>query len=281
MTRDSFKRTGSLLCFFAIVACGEMAIPATDALSLMGSSESSIVGGEESAVGAYPFMVSIQGRSGGHFCGGSLIASQWVLTAAHCADGRVASGVRVVFGAHKLSAVSTTPAIRIVAVRDIIMHEDFDSQTYSADFALLQLAESVEGIEPLRLDSPDSPLRHAGDMTRVIGWGQTHEQGFAISDALMQVDVPLVARAHCKQAYPSLDDTMICAGYDEGLKDSCQGDSGGPHIIQDADGRYTQVGVVSWGRGCARSGFFGVYSNVRAALDWIEGTMQATELARR
>jgi secreted trypsin-like serine protease len=267
---------GSLFAV-GLVACGNNNIDGTKSQLPMGAMprlRSPIVGGEEAVAGSYPFMVSIQDTSGNHFCGGSLVYSQWVLTAGHCAVGETAASVKVVVGAHSLSGVPSTPNARRLDVKAVFVHPDFDYNTLHADFAMLQLAEPVTDIEPVRMDSSDSPWRAAGDLVRVIGWGVTSEGSWSVSDLLMQVDVPLVDQARCAQAYGSgLDDTMFCAGFEEGLKDSCQGDSGGPLVVQEADGSYTQLGTVSWGQGCARPGWFGIYGSVRAGLDWIESAV--------
>lgn len=91
----------------------------------------------------------------------------------------------------------------------------------------------------------------------------------------MQVDVPIVSRATCQQAYwyDTIDESMICAGYAQGGKDSCSGDSGGPLVCKYFDWYFLE-GVVSWGEGCARPGKYGVYANVRNLFDWIDNVMK-------
>ena len=89
----------------------------------------------------------------------------------------------------------------------------------------------------------------------------------------MQVSVPIVSDAKCKQAYGSaIHDSMVCAGYDRGGKDSCQGDSGGPMVCE-FNGKFFLEGVVSWGHGCAAPGKYGVYARVRKLREWIDSTM--------
>lgn len=93
--------------------------------------------------------------------------------------------------------------------------------------------------------------------------------------ALMQVSVPVVSEASCRQAYgSSIHDSMVCAGLKEGGKDSCQGDSGGPMVCEQ-NGKFFLEGVVSWGVGCASPGKYGVYSNVRYLKQWIDSTMNS------
>jgi len=95
----------------------------------------------------------------------------------------------------------------------------------------------------------------------------------------MQTSVPIVNQAKCKDEYShigaNVDDTMICAGYDEGGKDTCQGDSGGPFVFQSANGIWTQHGITSWGKGCAEAHYAGVYARVTALREFINKTMSA------
>ena len=103
------------------------------------------------------------------------------------------------------------------------------------------------------------------------GWGTTSESG-CLSKNLLKVTVPLVSQADCSVSYPDgINDSMICAGFPEGGKDSCQGDSGGP-ILTGTGANRTLAGIVSWGEGCARPNKYGVYSKVNAAVTWINDT---------
>ncbi|KAJ7376029.1 hypothetical protein OS493_037422 [Desmophyllum pertusum] len=113
-----------------------------------------------------------------------------------------------------------------------------------------------------------------GKMCWVTGFGRLASGG-ASPGVLQQVSVPVVTDAKCKQAYgSSIHDSMVCAGYDQGGKDSCQGDSGGPMVCEDG-GKFFLEGVVSWGYGCASPGKYGVYSRVRYLKKWIDDTMNS------
>jgi len=115
-----------------------------------------------------------------------------------------------------------------------------------------------------------SSAGNPGDMTRVLGWGAIRENGPS-SDQLLRVDVPIISNAECSRNYGGgITGNMICAGYEQGGKDSCQGDSGGPLVITH-DGQYYQAGVVSFGNGCAQAGYPGVYARVEKYIDWING----------
>lgn len=104
------------------------------------------------------------------------------------------------------------------------------------------------------------------------GFG-TLSSGGSLASKLMQVYVPIVSQASCKQAYgSSIHDSMVCAGLQEGGKDSCQGDSGGP-LVCEFNGKFFLEGVVSWGSGCASPGYYGVYARVRYLKEWVDGVM--------
>jgi len=228
-----------------------------------GYAETRIINGEMADINEYPFMVSLQ-DSMGHFCGGSLIAKNVVLSAAHCQGG----DYDIALGRHDISTGG-----QIIQVDREVPHEDYDDSTTDHDFMLIFLAtpatleENEVGL--VRLNN-DPSLPAAGDIVTVMGWGVT-ETG-ELSDVLMEVDVDVITNEDCEISSDGTDnyngqitENMLCAK-DKG-EDSCQGDSGGPLVaLGDTP---TQVGVVSWGIGCADPNFPGVYSRVSQAYDWI------------
>ena len=108
----------------------------------------------------------------------------------------------------------------------------------------------------------------------IVGFGRLSSGGSS-PNVLMQVQVPIVTETKCKYAYgSSIHASMVCAGLDQGGKDSCQGDSGGPMVCED-NGKFFLEGVVSWGHGCASPGKYGVYARVRYLRDWIDKTMDS------
>ncbi|MGE0086996.1 MAG: serine protease [Desulfococcaceae bacterium] len=244
-----------------------------------------IVGGTEvSPAFKYTWMVGlinagVSSDFDGHFCGGSLISSDLVLTAAHCIvddAGQVMNhtDIEVLVGAHDLNNPSENQGIRErIRVSAILKHENYDSATTDNDIALLRLSKSVNtSLAPVRLIDNQS-LAVTGSLAKAIGWGNTSstdEEKFL--PLLQEVDVPVVSQATCASAMSSINnitDNMLCAGYSQGGKDSCKGDSGGPLVIFDTD-HWEQAGIVSWGAAlCAQPDEYGVYTKVYNYLDWI------------
>ena len=221
-----------------------------------------IVGGVQATKGEFPFIVSLQSSSSRHFCGGSLIKKNWVLTAAHCVEGGYLKSVAV--GLHNQG---DTLGVERFTVTEIIKHPSWDSNTMQNDFALVHLSGDSQ-YAPVPLNSKEL----SGGVNFVTaGWGTTSENG-GVSKILMKVSVPMVSQDICSAAYPdAINGSMLCAGFPEGGKDSCQGDSGGP-LVTGSGSSLVLAGVVSWGEGCARPNKYGVYAKVNGAMDWINKT---------
>jgi len=243
-----------------------------------------IVGGTGVPDGKYPFMASLQfkGDDGkfNHFCGGSLIDGRGaILTAAHCVEGTTDkdwANMRVVVGRAKLSGTQGQ-------VRKVTGVTVFPGYTKNGrgDAALIFLDKGVNGVKPIQLVTPGTDaLERPGRQVVVAGWGVTSKDpagpgggaSSGVTDRMREVTVPIVSDNECLISYGKgfNPKTEICAGRTG--KDSCQGDSGGP-LFSKVPGRpeFIQLGVVSWGEGCAATGFPGVYTRIseKQIGDWI------------
>src|SRR5215218_892785 len=251
-----------------------------------GSIHPQVVGGTPVPDGKYPFMTSIQADTsnrGGyqeHYCGGTLIDQDSVLTAGHCVEfiGKETNNrtldyrdVRLVVGVTVLS--SDQGRVRRIDRRsDIHIHPNFRRKTLRYDAAVIKLSRPVKSIAPIKLaDVGSDDLDTPPGTATIAGWGSTVAQPpFASGPRprypkrMQEADLPLVSDSQCKTRYGDdfIRALMVCAG--EGGIDACQGDSGGPMFVEDSTGVRRQIGITSWGYGCAAPRFPGVYAEVNA-----------------
>ncbi|XP_037916201.1 trypsin delta-like [Hermetia illucens] len=243
--------------FRFVVLTALLACAAADVVPLL---DGRIVGGKATTIESYPHQISLR-RSGSHICGGSLYKANVVVTAAHCVQGTSASVLTVVAGTSSRTSGGTS-----IKVSQVKVHPSYSSSKINNDVAVLILASSFSLSSSIQLIALASSAPAVGSAVEVTGWGATKEGG-ASASTLQVVSVNVVSNADCAKAYGSsaITTAMLCAGVDAGGKDACQGDSGGP-LIQAGK----LVGIVSWGSGCARKGYPGVYSNVAALKSWVE-----------
>ena len=238
----------------------------------------------------YPWMVGLKviKDSALYNCGGSIISHSYILTAAHCFFDESnqlipTSDVMVGIADHRQSSTDDdVPGVtREVRVQEVIIFRDYNDFGVDFDIALIKLQEPLDftakEVGPICLPENDDQT-FAGIQSTAVGWGLLVEGGNQ-PDVLMEVQVPILEAAACQTMYAALFDIterMICAGLEEGGKDACEGDSGGPLSVVEG-GRHVLVGITSFGEGCARPEFPGVYARVSKFLNWIkENTADAT-----
>lgn len=230
-----------------------------------------IVGGHDTTIEKNPWQVAlvaaqVPSNAQAQFCGGSIIAPRWVLTAAHCVD----NGTKPV----QIAVLSGTKSLKEGGQRsmvsDIIVHQRWNPTSKDSDIALIQVSSDLYG-QPITGPSQGAADLANGSVIIVTGWGATTWGGSGKS-ILQEVPVPYVSRSVCNKpaSYNKrINDNMFCAG--KVGADSCQGDSGGPATTGDPR---RLVGVVSWGEGCALAKKFGVYTRVSGFVDWVKEKTQ-------
>jgi len=229
-----------------------------------------IVGGVDAQPGRFAHQVALFSKDGQFMCGGSLIALDLVVTAAHCID-YVDTAKIGLYSQYDDSAAES------ISVCDKVSHPEYGKSGSADDICLLRLCQKSEiantgssaMAKTIRLnDDPNLPT--ANQILTVTGWGATSEGG-SLATNLQQVNVNYITPTECGTIYSSaMVQAMLCAGVLAGGKDACQGDSGGPIIVEGSNNENDiLVGIVSWGIGCARPNYPGVYTRISYELSWI------------
>ncbi|XP_036059400.1 LOW QUALITY PROTEIN: mannan-binding lectin serine protease 1 [Onychomys torridus] len=246
---------------------------------------SRIFNGRPAQKGTTPWIAMLSHLNGQPFCGGSLLGSSWVLTAAHClhhpldpedpalhsSDLLSPSDFKIIMGKHWRRQSDEDE--QHLSVKRITLHPLYNPSTFENDLGLVELSENprlTDFVMPVCL--PEHPSRE-GTMVIVSGWGKQFLQRFP--ENLMEIEIPIVNSDTCQEAYAPLKkkvtEDMICAGEKEGGKDACAGDSGGPMVTKDEEAdQWYLVGVVSWGEDCGKKDRYGVYSYIYPNKDWIQ-----------
>uniref|UniRef100_A0A5F8G3M6 trypsin n=1 Tax=Monodelphis domestica TaxID=13616 RepID=A0A5F8G3M6_MONDO len=234
-----------------------------------------IFGGYTCAANSVPYQVSL--NAGYHFCGGSLINSQWVVSAKEKRKMEIgllksdrfcpSSQIQVRLGEHNNDILEGNE--QFIDSAKVIRHPKYNSNTIDNDIMLIKL--KTPATLNSRVSSITLPTSCAatGTSCLISGWGNTLSSGSNYTELLQCLKAPVLSDSSCRNAYPGqITNNMICLGYLEGGKDSCQEDSGGPVVC---DGELQ--GIVSWGYGCAQKGKPGVYTKVCNYVDWIKTTI--------
>lgn len=249
--------------------------------------QTKVVGGKNAAFGAWPWQVSVRkvsffGFSSTHRCGGAVISSEWIATAGHCVEDLALPSIRIRVGEYDFSSMAEPfPYIERAARRKVV-HPKYNFYTYENDLALVQLDQPIQfppHVAPICL--PPDNIDLLGRNATVTGWGRLNEGG-TLPTILQEVRVPIVSNDKCKDMFDRagrpeyIPDIFLCAGYEEGGRDSCQGDSGGPLQVKGDDGKWFLAGIISWGIGCAEQNLPGVCTRISRFKLWIQSTMNSS-----
>ena len=251
--------------------------PHVDAVDEIGGAYGEIVGGTNTTIGANPWQVSLQSSGGFHFCGGSIINENWILTAQHCVNdgGAISAPGRIVAG---ITNISNSASGQIRTVAQVVPYPGYVDASKGKDVALIRLSS------PLNLGSTVQAIglvtsAQAGTLTapgvsaRITGWG-TLTSGGESPDTLQTANVNIVSNADAATAYRRETITADQLAAAAPGTDTCQGDSGGPLTVANGSTR-ALAGVTSWGYGCADPRYPGMYARVSSFESWIQTQLSA------
>lgn len=234
-----------------------------------------IIGGSSSLPGSHPWTAAIY--IGESFCGGTLIQTCWVVSAAHCfANSPLKSTITVVLGQHIFNR--TTDVTQTFEIEKYVLHPQYSVFSPTEhDIALIKLkkngqrcAVKSQFVQPICLPDSDTVFPEQFKC-QISGWGHRHENISGYSDVLQETLIPIISEEKCRspEIYGTeISENMFCAGYFDSKSDACQGDSGGPLACEKNEISYL-YGVISWGDGCGRVNKPGVYTRVTNYVNWI------------
>lgn len=224
-----------------------------------------IVGGDQTTIERFPWIVALQ-RLGAHFCGGSIISTTRILSAAHCTINLPVNSISI-----RAGSTNSLAGGQFIGVNQVFNHPQYNPSTIDNDICVMVL-NSALNTDPAGVALVPMPVQGAGvpagAMADVAGWGALCE-GCVGTNILNFVSVPVITNAQCNTMYGGMITAgMLCAGFAEGGRDACQNDSGGPLTFNNQ-----LIGVVSFGSGCARPNLPGVYARVAHYRTWINGLL--------
>ncbi|XP_061745375.1 coagulation factor VII-like [Nerophis ophidion] len=268
---DYFLHTDGWSCVAKdAIPCGVTPVIQGSSKAALDDPRARIVGGNECPKGECPWQVLLLHKGKG-FCGGVILKPTWILTASHCMEDADVRFLSIVAGEHNTEVMEGTE--QVIQVAEILMHELYVKTTADNDIALLRLTAPIV-YTPYAVAAclPTKSLAErelwAVSMHTVSGWGRRAENG-PTSHLLRRLSVPRIRTQQCvEESGVALTDNMFCAGYIQGQQDSCKGDSGGPLVTQYKKTTFL-LGIVSWGKGCARPGHYGIYTRISNYLQWI------------
>ncbi|XP_045139991.1 atrial natriuretic peptide-converting enzyme [Echinops telfairi] len=230
-----------------------------------------ILGGRTSRPGRWPWQCSLQSDPSGHICGCVLIAKKWVLTVAHCFEGRENPAVwKVVLGLNHLDHPSAF--MQVYHVKTVIVHPRYSRAVVDYDISIVELSRDIHQtsyVRPVCLPCTDQSVE-PDTYCYITGWGH---MGHKMPFKLQEGEVRIISQEECQSYFDmkTITPRMLCAGYESGTVDSCMGDSGGPLVCERPGGQWTLFGLTSWGSVCFSKVLGpGVYSNVSYFVEWIE-----------
>ncbi|XP_070156239.1 soluble guanylate cyclase 89Db [Polyergus mexicanus] len=234
-----------------------------------------IVDGQVTNIYEYPWLVSMT-KKGTFYCAGSVISRKHILTAAHCLQGFDIKTIKLVLMDSERPSISSNAIVR--HIKSTIIHENYRASTaFNNDIAIIEMDQPVSVNDVVRTAClpEDRTIDYTGAIATVVGWGRTGENK-PVSNELRKVDLPILSKEECDQAgYAKnrITENMFCSGYLDGGRDACFGDSGGPLHVKGVYGQLEVIGIVSWGRGCAKPNFPGIYTKLTNYIEWLKDNL--------
>jgi len=249
--------------------------------------QTKIIGGENAQPDDFPFMAGLASVESGslntedHFCGGSIIAEKWILTAAHCLydeDGNIIKEANLFVFLNTYNLARPKSEREFHRVERLILHPGYNDNTLENDIALIEL-KTTTTLTPIKLPAQnDETLMTPQRKVTIAGWGATDRNEQQYPDILQKAKVEIISSTICNQRTwynGEIASKMFCAGYESGGIDACVGDSGGPLFFEE-NNTATQLGIVSWGDICGTARAPGVYTKVNEYINWIQNYTDVT-----